>query len=271
MSKILKLSPSSLGMYWTCPELFRKIYIDKEMKKAPPSWKMVAGTAAHSGLECGLKAKIRGQDPSPPAMIHALEASFKKEWDKGINFTLEEQIGGGGDVYKKMALEKAIRCVAECHRSLIPKVNPISAEQWMEVEWRPGVQLRGKADLVNELWDRSFEVGDLKVGGRKTPYKDSAEKSHQLPIYAILIEMVTGIKITSGKLWHFVDSKRPHFTPRTVKITDRMKGAMRLKIDRTIDAIQAGVFPPGDPFWTCNAQRCPHHATCPMGAGVEDE
>lgn len=263
---MLKLSPSSLGTYWRCPELFRKKYIDKEIERTPGNWKMVAGSAAHAGLEFGAKEKMDGREPDCTAMMLKGQAELEKEWAKGVDLPLESSITGG-NVYKLMATKKMERCVQVVHKKYLPSLNVEGAEVWLEKLWRPDVKLRGKVDIFDRKKGKLL-IRDLKVGGGRTPDKHSALKSHQLVIYAILVEMITGEKPVEGWLDHFVDSKRPHFTPRHIKFTDRMLDAMRMKIDRTVDAILAGNFPPGDPYWVCNAERCTYHPECPMGAGA---
>lgn len=267
---MLKLSPSSLSKYWRCPELFRKIYIDKEIERPRGNWKMIAGVGAHAALEFALKAKMNGERIDPAAMMIVGQRELGSEWRKGVSLPLEAEIGGD-NVYRAMAQKKMERCIQTCYKKLVPKVDVIAAEKWVEYEWRPGVQIRGKIDFIERVSGNNVEIGDLKVGGSRTPDKHSAISSAQLFIYAILVDRLTNLNPVSGKLWHFVDSKRPHFTPRTVNFSKRNLRAMEKKIDRTIDAIQAESFPPGDPFWVCNPYRCEYHNDCPMGAGVEDE
>jgi hypothetical protein len=247
--------------------------VDKEVEKFKPTWNMVAGTAAHSGLEYALKEMIAGRQPKLVDMMMASEKSLGKEWAKGVEMSLSDQLSGADKLYKEMARKKAERCLVACTKgrnAILPDIRPVAAEKWLEMEWRPGVLMRGKVDMVDMVGE-VYRIRDLKVGGPRTPDGHSAASSVQLPIYKIMVKKCLGLDAVFGRLDHFVDSKRPHFTPREIKIQEHYERAVGMRVDRTIDAILAGHFPPGDPYWVCNSKRCKYHATCPMGAGVKSE
>lgn len=70
---MLKVSATSLQMYWRCPEEYRKIYVSEELKRMPPTPEMCAGTAVHAAIDFAHKQKLLGNNPSLAEMLGEAE------------------------------------------------------------------------------------------------------------------------------------------------------------------------------------------------------
>jgi hypothetical protein len=261
----MKISCSSLQMYWRCPELYRKVYVDKEIPRAAPDENMVRGTAVHAAIEFALKAKIAGKSVGLPSMLSVLDAAIDSESKKMI---ISDTFAGLDNILApvRQAGEFAVKAY---HKSILPFVNPVAAEYHIVRQVSADVQFEGFIDCVDRNERGELVIRDAKISGSdRTPDQDSAASSVQLALYAIMYQSISGEKVLHGTLDNFVNSKRPHYLSRHVQFTQQGLDAVWLRVERTVAAIKAGQFPPGDSFWVCTPKRCPQHATCPMGAGV---
>lgn len=265
-----KISVSALEKYWRCPELYRKIYVSKELAKAPPTPQMAEGVAVHAGIEIGLKQKIAGQEVDIPSMLSAAEAELEKEYKK-IKLDIVDLIAGK-ELKTELSRRRVEHAVIVSARKLIPTMTPIAAEHHFLTEWRPGWNIEGFVDCIELSETGEVSVVDFKIGtSTRTPDRDSAEISFQLPLYAVMIRKTLGYAPTKGVLHHYVPSKVPHFTSREVEFSPEYMDAISMRVDRTLDAIERDAFPPGHNFWSCNSKRCDQFYNCPMGAGVKKD
>lgn len=263
----MKISVSALTTYWRCPEMYRKIYVAQEVKRAAPNEPMVIGIATHAAVEAALLGRRAGADVPMATLLAIADAKIDKE-SKRIKLDPADVFGNVniGDRVRPVVYS-AIRAYV---KGRLPYVNPVEVELQFSIEWTEGVQITGAIDLIDELHDGTRLVRDLKVSSSgRTPDTDSAEKSVQLAVYSIVYGRLTGEDpVWRGTLDHFVNSKRPHYLSRTVDFTPEYLSAIALRVDRTVAAIKAGVFPPGDPYWSCTPNKCHLWKSCPMGAGV---
>lgn len=265
-----KISVSALTKYWRCPELYRKIYVDKTMEREPPSIEMAVGLAVHAGLDYAAKRILKGYMPGITEMQLVAEQQLRKDIPR-VPLDPVDLVGAAGNKIKfaSNAVEQALKVAL---KELVPKMNPLMSEYRFLEEWRPGWNIDGAMDRLDLMPTGDVVVVDYKIGtSSRTPDQKSAENSFQLAAYAIMVRRTLGYVVKRAQLVHYVPSKRPHFLTREATFTDKYLKAAELKINRTLDAIEAGQFPPGDPFWVCNETRCPHFNGCEMGAGVEPQ
>jgi hypothetical protein len=245
--------------------MYRKVYVSKEVPRQKPSIQMAVGTACHSAFDFAIRKKLEGKVAGVPEMLAIGSATLERE-SKLIESDIIDEIAGF-DVRNSMSTARLGAAVAAFHRSILPNIAPLESEMRFELEWGDD-KLTGCIDCVEVNSDWLLSVTDWKIGStERTPDINSADASAQLPFYAMVYERLTGKRAQVGTLAHYVPSKRPHFTPRSVALTDGKYKAIELKVNRTIDAIKAGHFPPGDPYWSCNEKRCPLYGQCEMGAG----
>ena len=252
--------------YWQCGELYRRVYVTKETKREAPNFLMAEGSAVHSALETAMKCKMEGKVSGLGEMLMAAEIKLRQELKK-VEAGMTDILGMPAHAHE-LSMRKVHQATAILLKEMVPQMNPIGAEHHFCAEWSPGVEIQGFIDVLNAMPRGAIEIVDLKVGGPRPPDKNTAENSVQLMVYAIMLEKITGNRPTHGTLWHYVGSpKRPHFTPRTTEFNPAKLDAIKLRIDRTVECIKAGVFAPGDPFWTCNEQRCKQFYNCALGGG----
>lgn len=261
----MKISVSSMMKYWRCPELYNKIYVTKELERERPSGAMVVGTAAHKAIDVALKAKLAGRIMSADDMQVAAELAFDLESDKIEMNELDRFFGKEAILGESRAV--AIRAARAYHKDLLKEVNPIVSELQFSVQWSDDVELVGAIDVVSRETP-GLCVRDNKISSNpRTPAKETAEDSIQLAVYCIVVEELMGERCRLAVHDHFVNSKQPHYLTRKTEFSEGRLRAIRLRVDRTIEAIRAGVFPPGEPYLVCNGKKCPVYGTCKMGAG----
>jgi hypothetical protein len=262
----MKVSVSALLMYWKCPWMYYETYIAKTIKREPPTIEMATGTAAHATFDFALESKMRGANVGLPEMLAVGRAALETEVQK-VQMDIVDRVAGY-DTRSAIAQKQVAAAAQAFHRQILPDIAPLESEMHFLIPWRDGVDIEGYIDCV-EVSQDGLCITDWKVSSNpRTPEIDSAEKSVQLPVYALIYERITGKRPDCGALKHYVPSKRPHFLPRTVHFTDKYLKAIALRVDRAIDGILAGVFPSGDPYWQCNEKRCHLYNNCEMGAGV---
>lgn len=268
----MHISATSLQLYWRCPELYRKVYVSKELEREPQTIEMAAGTANHAGMDFMLKQKKAGAKLDNSLLAAALTVA-----EGSLSTCIKNMIVSpasvliGEEVYSGQVKGIVQNAVRSFFRSLLPYSNPVGSEMPVTKPWELAdasvepVKVMGAIDWVEDTSEGLF-ICDVKTGTTdKTPDRDSAERSFQLPFYAVMYERIYGVRPKFGVLHHFVNSKRPHYTSRVVKLTDKLLAATVIKVDTTIKAIKAGIFPPGDAYFACNESRCRAWLNCPMG------
>jgi len=263
----MNISVTDLVDYWKCGQYFN---LKKQRKlKRFENIPMLVGTSVHAGAEHGVSALILGEKPNLTMMKVAAITALDKTFDK-VEVDPLDEISGRRDMIYRQAIAKIERALTVYHGKELHMLTPIAAEQKIRMPWGAHV-ITGVIDRVGVDEAGALTIDDLKVGSARPPDKDTAEKSAQLAIYALIWWDKTGKMPERGTLTHFVDGKRPHYTVRDVYFTERGLEAMRLRVNRTLAAIDAGVYTPGDPFFTCNAHKCAAWSICDMGAGLQEE
>jgi hypothetical protein len=259
----LRISPSSLARYWRCGELYRRELLAKEAgARFRPTGPMIVGTACHAAAEFALKRKRDGVLVDPDAMLVKGQRALDSELEGHPDPML--RMGGGDEMVAKL-----YRFCKTYHKYLLPRIVPAEVELWMEVPLSSDVLLVGKLDVVDEF-DPLHYLRDLKIADRG-PDTDAMEKTAQMAIYQYMFQSIFPHREVGGvSLDFFVDGKRPHFTIREREAYTKMEmDAVRTKIDQTVAAIRASVYPPGEPYFICNPNKCDQWQMCRMGSGDE--
>lgn len=263
----MEFSISALTTYWDCPEKYRKLYISKEEKRGKQNDAMFLGSAVHAGINGLLNAKMSGTTNCLLDGLTACELYINKQIGDLELSPAAATVGIEG--VKDGIKRSAFKIITIYNSSWMPKITPIASELWFKIPWKEDI-IKGSIDLVEVNQGGSLAVVDHKISSNpKTPDADSAELSVQVKVYAIVYKALTGKTPEIGALDHFVPSpKRPHFLRREVLLTPASLRATEARIDRTIAAIKAGVFPPGNPVTHCKQSRCDFFSKCPMGGGA---
>lgn len=126
------------------------------------------GTAVHSGVSHALKQKMSGIHTEIDDMIAVSNADFDAACDSGLSFdTITGRPSDG-----KIQIERLIKVYSS---QILPKINPIMVEEFIQAELQDGTMLTAHPDVLE-----NSTVRDLKTG--REPYEYHA----QLGCYSML-------------------------------------------------------------------------------------
>lgn len=150
------LSPSSLSMLRRCPRQFQERYLHG--RKERPAEAPVVGTAVHAGLERNFVQKIESHIDLP---THEL-----LDWytDEGFATTVaREQEKAGTEIFwdtdPDAAMHRGKKMLGEYHNAIAPRIQPLSVEGSISVDFGIPVPIVGRFDLLRET-----NVIDWKTG-----------------------------------------------------------------------------------------------------------
>ena len=160
--------------------------------------------------------------------------------------------------------EAVLRMEAERPVGVVGRLLEHKLEGEFTVETDAGprlVRLRGKADRVDLLADGTFRVIDYKLG-----WPPNRARALQLPIYGLCAEQqLIGL---SGRTWRLGEAAYLAFKgpKRVVPLfsagdRDRVLAEAQARLVDTIDAIEAGHFPP-TPDDVHRCETCAFTAVC---------
>jgi len=252
------ISATQLGMYWRCPESYRRRYVEGEV--IAPAIALLQGRAFHKGAEFNFRQKMDSHKDLPASdIVDAAAAAFDTEAAGGFDLTKDEAFDGA-----EKALGQAKDLVvklARCHAwEQAPDYQPVAVEHRSRILFPSATH-----DLVaiTDLRDDKGRVVDFKTAARKLP-THAADKSTQLSIYAAAFQIETGRPPREVRLDVVTKTKTP---ARQVLRSHRSEAAFRVLINRvnaTLDAINKGSFPPASPDdWCCSLKWCGYARTCP--------
>ncbi len=238
------LSASRINKYLTCPESFRRTYV--EGKRFVPKARMAQGSTVHRLVELTLLEVM--ETGSLPAIEEVLDqsggafAACFSEVEDLEETSATEWEALSQDLYKIW------------YKTVAPGIKPLGVEERIEANIA-GAKVIGFIDLIDGANNRKTVV-DLKVVGRAKREAD-AKNSVQLGVYSI----ATGIRNVG------FDSLVKTAIP-SVKIvrTSFSEGEilwMEEIVRSTAEAICAGIFPKASPdTWVCSAKWCDHWDDC---------
>ena len=227
--------------------------------------------------------------PIPDALIGVLPtvaearemgaAAFEHELEEGITVS-KAAIRAEGSRENVIGNEKdlAVALSGAYVQIVAPKVNPIAVERRIKVRpMLPGVgeapfDVTGVYDLVEETRDGQERISDTKTGGRRA--KDGeAERSEQLPLYALLRAADTGGRMPRyGMIRHLSASGRwPEVSEQEIEFSRAKLLAVIARMEVAHAAIEAGVFVPAQSsHWKCSAKWCEFFDSCRYVVGRRD-
>lgn len=252
------LHQSQIGMFFRCPEQFRRRYIEEEI--IPPGIAARIGSGMHKGAEYNHKNKLlTGKDEPLSVCQDAARDEYRRLiFDYGVFFPKDElpsakqQLSQGVDV--TVGLTKSY------HKNLAPLVHPILVEKKIYLK-DPDIEIPfvGTVDLLaHPNW-----LADMKSAAKKWP-ENRIKSDIQVTLYRELIKAETG-KYPS-KMTVEVFTKTKEFRHQTLEAERTGQDWILLKkrVQSMLKMIKAGCFPPGDPgSWICSAKWCGYWQSCP--------
>ncbi len=235
-TRILRLSPSAIDNYNTCP-LRYKLKRDWNLPEEPAA-AMQFGQAIHTALMGYFDAQRKGKSVDAETVI----ASFLDEFAKA---KIEEPLQR--ELYEKNGRRQLLAFLNSPAATPCGKVAKIEYHIDMEIA---GIQVSGRIDRVDES-DEGLTVIDYKTGRPKT--EEHAKKSLQLSVYALAMQKLGGVKAVVFE----------NLEDRTTVATTRTSAALA-KAEATIAevaaSIRAGKFD-ATPGFHCN--WCAYQMLCP--------
>lgn len=169
-------SATSLALLGGCPEQFRYRYILK--KPETPGEARITGSAVHYAVERNMRQKIASGEDLPLAELLDWHA------DEGFEHILErEQEKTGLDVMwdrdssEQNARTRSALMIAEDHKLVAPRIQPLAVEEWFEADMGLPVPIVGRLDIV-----RRKSAIDKKTG-KAARRKPKGEWMYQAACY----------------------------------------------------------------------------------------
>jgi ATP-dependent DNA helicase UvrD/PcrA len=235
-TRILRLSPSAIDNYTTCP-LRYKLKQDWNLPEKPAA-AMQFGSAMHTALMGYFDAQRKGKNLDADMVI----ASFLDEFAKAkIDEPLQREL------YEKNGRRQLTAFLKS--PAATPHGRVAMLEHRIDLNIA-GAQVVGRIDRVDED-DDGLTIVDYKTGRPKT--QEVADKSLQLSIYALAVQQqghVKSVVFENLEDWTTVISSR--------KSSDLKKAEQ--KVAEVADDIRAGKFD-ATPGFHCN--WCAYQTLCP--------
>lgn len=255
---------TGLGTFLTCPEKFRRRYIEREQVDHLSAGTMI-GRAVHHALRLACEARREGQAAPLEFLVDNAEAAFDgevkadAESDNPIDWEdkLEDR---RTDVRKLVALwnQKSPAFWRDYG-------EPTRVEEHFTVElW--GHKVTGVFDMVS---DRHVIV-DWKTGKRQMTEK-KAERELQVLFYPAAHEALFGVYPERLVFVQVVRNRPTQTRPRwtyTLNVQERptdpeQKELLKIMLDRSSAAVAAGHFPLNTQSWLCAPEWCNFWTSCP--------
>lgn len=260
---ILQWSNSALSTLERCGEQFRRRYVEKE--RVPPSPRMLRGTVVHRVASASMLQKLQEQElPSVEEAKDLASTEFEQQWAGGVSFDQDPSASSVATA-KGQSKDFAVDLSAFYVEQLAPTITPVAVERRIEVKPRDSdITIHGTLDLVSSEANGEH-IRDLKTT-EKSPSADSADRSQQLTMYAMIRLAEKGVLPAGLTLDYLVrtpaKAERKHVPLHTTR--DRADVASMVnRINTAVEAVKRGVFMPTNPEnWWCSRQWCDYHATC---------
>jgi ATP-dependent DNA helicase UvrD/PcrA len=239
ISEPLKLSPSSVMGYRSCPQqfLFQKLWLIEGQARAT----LTFGRVVHSTIRRAMTEMKKGN----LLRFEEVQRIYENEWSAlGFEDDYQEQ------EYKKDGLEQ-LRTFHAAVLKALPEI--LEQEKEFELDLENNVIVKGRIDQINSLGRKDVEIVDYKTG---KPRKDSeAKKDLQLSIYAIAVKEI--LELNPVRLvFHYLQNNERQETTRDAK----QLAEAQAMVQEAAAEIRAGEFT-AKPGFHCRS--CSYEPICP--------
>lgn len=261
--KAIQWNNSALTKLERCGEAFRRRYIEGE--SVPPSPRMLRGTVVHKVASAAMLRKLEEHEvPTSEEAKDLAATEFEQQWAGGVSLD-SEPIEGSVDIEKARSKDFAVDLSQFYVEGVAPRVDPVAVERHIEVRPKDSdLVIHGTMDLVSRVPEGEV-VRDLKTS-EKSPSKDTAERSQQLTMYALIRQAEVGalpVKLTLDYLVRTpARAERKHIPLDTVRDSEDVTALVH-RINTAVEAVKRGVFMPTAPdSWWCGPQWCEFYKSC---------
>ena len=254
---ISHLSYSSINLYLTCPEHWRRKYLLKQPQ--PSSAALVVGSAFHETVQRAIiaNAETGGQGPR-------LTAIWPEVWNAKME-TDGASVDWGADT-PEQHFNDGLRLVnAAPVQGMIDAIKPLRDEQGYFIERKlsidvPGVPIPiiGYVDIVTD----DGVPGDFKTS--RARWSQSDAESETQPLFYLAALHQAGIPSPGNRFRHFVVTKTATPTATVIEHSHTWDEIVWLYelIRQVWRGIEAEVFPTNPNGWLCSARHCGYWSQC---------
>lgn len=242
------LSASRITKYQTCPEAFRRTYV--EGKRSPPNARMAEGKTVHSLVELALKIKkSEGRMPLSEEVLDHTNTLFDASFG---------DVEGVGSTELDKWRTSTQKLYELWHKTIGPSVVPLEIEKRIELPIA-GVKVIGFIDLIDGANGKESVI-DLKVAKRGKTDRD-AKNSLQLGIYSYATKIYD---VGFDSLVRDPDKpKDPAIRLARATLSPGDHTWIEEVVDSMANAVVAGVYPKASlDSWLCSEKWCGHWSEC---------
>jgi len=253
-----QLHYSALNMLFRCGEQFRRRYIENQI--IPPGVALIIGQATDHTVNKNLQHKI--DTKGELLTIEEIEDIARDQVNnmfQGEVHLDDDEVKFGVSVIKGKTVDMAVALSSLHARELAPVIQPTHIQrQWViELDGYP-VDLAGTIDIQ----EGEQSIRDTKTKG-KSPVADEAEKSDQLTMYAMAINVLDGKIPDHVYLDFLIKNKTPIVKTLSSVRTEKDFKPLLARIENAIQAIDKGIFVPiNSDNWLCSQKFCGYFRTC---------
>lgn len=251
------ISPSQISMYLRCARQWEYRYVEGII--APPSISLIVGAAYHDALAVNFMQKIASQQDLPVGdVLDAFSTSWDRQLTRRVTVEDDEQKEFDNVDYQeedpRVAKDVGISLVDTYHRTVAPKIQPISVERSCEVEIA-GMKLVGRLDLEED----TGKIDDHKTSS-KSKTQDEIDRELQPSAYGLLVmhPVDFGFHVAVKKRNPEIQILNTHRTAADI--------VWFLRLAQQVWALmQTGVYPPNPTGWWCSEKYCGYWNMCRGG------
>lgn len=273
------LSASSVRLLLSCPEKWRRRYLEGEYEPSSPS--QLVGSAVHraEGENFAQKA-VSGRD----RLVQDVLDAYSDEWDMAREEAQDKAGVEWEDEKPGRVKDSGVRVLSEFHRTVARRIQPAAAEQRFEIQI-PGVEWTFVG--YRDVDETSGDIADLKVRSQERGIVTPEEAAEDLEATAYLFARRAELAATGSNSpiafnqrhpsrLRFLNLVRsPHPKPRDLVITPTTRS------DEQLDTFLALLYRvaaevawraetdvwhgPGPGSWWCSERFCGFWARCPFG------
>jgi len=242
-------SYSAISAFENCPLKFKLAYIDK-IKPLRRSIEMFLGTRIHEALEKLYRDKLFGKLLTLDELLNFYNERWQKEMSSIIFVAREYDV----ENYRKMGE----RYLVDYYNAYKPfdEGRIIALEKRVFFPLNEKYWISGIIDRINEA-NGVYEVHDYKTSLYFLTKKD-IEEDCQLPLYALALDYLYGIKDIE-LVWHFLAFNK-EIRIKKVSYEDAREEIIR-RIERIEEAKRRKEFPPRE---SSLCPYCSYKPICPL-------
>lgn len=247
---ITHLSYSSIQLYLTCPENWRRKYVEKQPQPSSPA--LVFGSAMHTAIE----SVVTGEMPTLPE-------AWKTAWTAQVES--ESNVDWGGDTPEHHFNEGLRILGSDDVQAMIGDVKPLVDENGAFVERKvtlevPGVPVPiiGYIDIVGA----DGVPGDFKTS--KNRWSQDKAQSELQPLFYLAALSQAGVDIPDLAFRHYIITKAKTPVAQVLEHTHTWSEIFWLfeSIQRVWKGIEAEVYPMNPNGWLCGPKYCAYWSEC---------